>query len=123
LCDNKNQEQKTKVYVSLLKNALNFSINMCYCCQNQVQLLAAQRPLRGWVGGKVSLLYFGCQQLGEMMDRHLPKCDPLPLLIVGKSFYRLREGFTCIKSHLTVILTLVIGGLISVILSTINLKF
>ena len=95
MCDNKNQEQKTKVYVSLLKNALNLSINMCYCCQNQVQLLAAQRPLRGWVGGKVSLLYFGCQQLGEMMDRHLPKCDPLPLLIVGKSFYRLRERSKC----------------------------
>ena len=86
MCDNKNQEQKTKVYVSLLKNASNFSINMCYCCQNQVQLLAAQRPLRSRVGGKESLLYFGCQQLGEMMDRHLPKCDPLPPLIVGKSF-------------------------------------
>ena len=96
---------------------------MCYCCQNQVQLLAAQRPLRGQVGGKESSVYFGCQQLGEMVDRHLSKCDPLPPLKVGKSFYRLKKGATCRKSHLTVILTLVIGGLISFILSTINLQF
>ena len=99
---------------------------MCYCCQNQVQLLAAQRPLRGRFGGKESLLYFGCQQLGEMVDRHLPKCDSLPPLIVGESFYRRREGATCRKSHLSVILTLVIGGLTSVILivlSTTNLQF
>lgn len=65
------------------ENALNFSIIMYYCCQTRSSCLLLKGHKFNWWKGEFAELDASS---GEMVDRHLPKCDHSLPLIVGKSF-------------------------------------
>ena len=64
--------------------------------ESGVQLIAAQKPIKRQVGGKETLVYFGCRQPVGRADA-CPKADSLPLTVRGRSFYR-QQRATCRNS-------------------------
>ena len=84
---------------------------------------------RGQVGGKESLLYFGCQQ-GVGWSRQIPvqRLAVPHWQSVGRASYSPREGAPCRNNTVSsaVIFKLVMGGLtrvIMIVLGTVNFHF
>ena len=65
--------------------------------ESGVQLITAQKPIKRQVGGKETLVDFGCQQQVGRADA-CPKADSLPLTVRGRSLYRLKQRATCRNS-------------------------
>ena len=109
-----------------LQYVYSFAPNYTAVTESGVQLLASQKPVKRQVGGKESLLYFGCWQPVGRADSY-PKADSPHWQSVGKSFYRQRVGATCRNSTVSSDSHLEIGHVVvwpaSSWLSTVNLQF